>query len=244
MWAFMSGPYEEGRYPGVVVLHHALGLDDEILSYVRRISQAGYYALAPTIYHRQDPNLTDWHTRIEKLRDYDVILDLRSTVARLRSHPSVKADRIGIVGFCVGGRAAYMAAGCELPLKAAAVFYGSNISTRTGAGPTPLDLTYLINCPVIGFFGEEDPNPSREDVEKIHAEMTRHDKVHEFHSYPGAGHSFMSEGTRFHSPQAAKDAWEKLMAWFHRYLQDYQTAEEKGVQRGEAPLPGVLYLNS
>ncbi len=87
-----------------------------------------------------------------------------------------------------------------------------------GEGPTPFDLSERIQCPLLGLFGEDDPNPSPADVAKIDAELTRLGKTHEFHSYPGASHAFMSEGRPSYRQDAAEDAWPKCVEWFERHL--------------------------
>jgi carboxymethylenebutenolidase len=90
--------------------------------------------------------------------------------------------------------------------------------TPWGEGPAPFDQTGAIACPVLGLFGNDDGNPKPDDVAKIDAEMTRLGKAHEFHSYDGAGHAFMSEGRPSYRPETAADAWEKCVGWFRRYL--------------------------
>jgi carboxymethylenebutenolidase len=102
--------------------------------------------------------------------------------------------------------------------KAAVVCWGGNIMVPWGDGPAPFDLTGDITCPVLGLFGEEDPNPNPADVAKLDAELTRLDKVHEFHSYPGAGHAFMNELRPSYREEAAKDGWRRLVDWFDAYL--------------------------
>ncbi len=87
-----------------------------------------------------------------------------------------------------------------------------------GEGPSPFDLSKDIDCPVLGLFGEDDPNPSPSDVAKLDAELTKLGKTHEFHSYPGAGHAFMNEGRPSYRPEAAEDAWMKCVAWFDKHL--------------------------
>jgi carboxymethylenebutenolidase len=99
------------------------------------------------------------------------------------------------------------------------VFYGGNIMVPWGEGPAPFDLAGGINCPLLGLFGEDDPNPNPEDVAKLDAELTRLGKMHEFHSYAGAGHAFMGAGRPMYREEAAKDAWERCVTWFRQHLQ-------------------------
>jgi carboxymethylenebutenolidase len=87
-----------------------------------------------------------------------------------------------------------------------------------GDGPVPFERTADISCPLIGFFGEADANPSPADMKKLDAELTRHGKAHEFHSYPGADHAFMNHrGPRYHA-QADHDSWPRMLAFFGKHL--------------------------
>ncbi len=158
-------------------------------------------------------------TRIGRLRDPEVIRDVNATVEHLRRLPGSRVARIGIIGFCMGGRVSYLLAGSSPVFKAAGVFYGGNIMKPWGDGPAPFDLTPRIACPVAGFFGLEDANPSPDDVKKIDAELDRLGKPHEFHSYAGAGHAFLN----FTNPNTyregpAADAWQKLLPFLDKHL--------------------------
>ena len=219
MFAYLSLPDSPGPHPGVVVIHHGY-LDDWVQDMARRVSAAGYAAIAPHLHHRVDPDVNEVMGWVGELRDNNVIKDVTATIELLRRHPSVRGDRIGIMGFCLGGRITYMMAGSNPFLKAAGAFYPGNTTATWGDGPAPFDRTANIGCPVIGFFGEDDTNPTPDDVKKLDAELTRHGKVHEFHSYAGAGHSFQWNGTDAYRADAARDSWEKLMEWYQRYLKD------------------------
>src|SRR5512138_3337553 len=126
---------------------------------------------------------------------------------------------LGVLGFCTGGRNAYLAAGARPQFwKAAGVFYGGNIMKAWGDGPSPFDRTSQIACPMIGLFGADDPNPTPADVAAIDAELRRFGKPHEFHVYPGAGHAFLNFMNGRHRPVQAADAWFRLLAFFRQHL--------------------------
>ena len=217
MFAHLSLPDSPGPHPGVVVIHHGY-LDDWVQDIARRVSEAGYAVIAPHLHHRVDPDVNDIMGRVRELRDKNIIQDVNAAIELLRRHPSVRGDRIGIMGFCLGGRITYMMSATNPALKAAAAFYPGNTMAPWGDGPSPFDRTHNIACPIIGFFGDDDPNPTPEDAAKLDAELTRHGKVHEFHAYAGAGHSFQWNGTETSRPEASRDSWEKLLSWFQRYL--------------------------
>jgi len=103
--------------------------------------------------------------------------------------------------------------------RTAGVFYGGNIMKPWGEGPAPFELTKQIACPIVGFFGLEDTNPSPADVDRIDAELTRFGKTHEFHRYEGAGHAFLNfSNAERYRPEPAKDAWAKMLGFLERQL--------------------------
>jgi carboxymethylenebutenolidase len=219
MRCYVTEPAGAGPFPAVVVIQHAGGVDAFVQTMTDRIAEAGFTGIAPDLYHRDDPSTSDdAMTRMGRLRDANIVRDAQAAIAHLDTLSNVRADRVGITGFCMGGRVAYLIAAHNPELKAAVVFYGGNIMRPWGDGPAPFDLSERIQCPVLGLFGEEDGNPNPADVAKIDAELTRLGKPHEFHSYAGAGHAFMNEGRPSHRPEAADDAWRKCIAWFDRFL--------------------------
>jgi carboxymethylenebutenolidase len=167
------------------------------------------------LYEEMEPALA----RLGRCTDAQIIADVRAAVAYLKAQPFVDPQRIGIVGFCFGGRVSYQSA-CNVPdLKAAVVFYGGRILQPLGGpGPAPVEQTGNITAPVLGLFGEEDSNPSPADVATIEAELKKQGKTYEFHMYPGCGHGFHCDGRASYRHEAAKDAWAKTMAWFDKYL--------------------------
>ena len=234
MKTYLAVPAGDGPFPGVVVAQHASGVDTFIQTVCDRLAQAGYVAAAPDLYHRQtdmtfeelgrmdrdDPKR--WPTMMEKARgmsDDDIEHDVSATVAYLRGLAQVGDSSVGITGFCGGGRIAYLMAARNDTLAAAAVFHGGGILNARGESPSAFDLTAQIACPVAGFFGDDDENPSKEDVAKISAEMDRLGKAHQFHSYPETGHSFLDfSNAKAYREGSAADAWDKLVAFFGETL--------------------------
>lgn len=219
MRCYVTEPSGGGPFSAVVVIQHAGGVDEFVRTMTDRVAEAGFAGIAPDLYHRDDPKSSDDPlTRMGRLRDTNIVRDVQATIAHLGTLGNIRADRIGITGFCMGGRVAYMMTEHSPELKAAVVFYGGNIMRPWGEGPAPFELSGRIGCPILGLFGEDDGNPNPEDVAKLDAELTRLGKMHEFHSYDGAGHAFMSEGRPSHRPEAADDAWRRCVDWFSRYL--------------------------
>jgi carboxymethylenebutenolidase len=219
MPCYISAPSGTGPWPGVIVIQHAGGVDAFVQRMADRIAEAGFVAVSPDLYHREEPDSKDDPmTRMSRLRDATIEVDVNAAVDHARSLPEVDGDRLGITGFCMGGRVTYLMAARNPAFKAAVVCWGGNIMVPWGDGPAPFALTADIACPVLGLFGADDPNPNPADVAKIDAEMTRVGKEHEFHSYTGAGHAFMNEDRPSYRPEATADAWARTTAWFDRYL--------------------------
>jgi len=218
MRCYIGGP-SAGRSPVVIVAQHAGGVDDFICGMCDRFAEAGFVAVAPDLYHREEPGSTDDPmTRMGRLRDDQIVRDMDAGLAHAKTLAEVDGERLGVTGFCMGGRVAYLMAASSSAFSAAIVFWGGNIMNAWGDGPAPFELTDRISCPVLGIFGEDDPNPNPADVARIDAEMTRFGKAHEFHSYPGAGHAFMNERRPSYRPEADADAWRRSVEWFDRYL--------------------------
>lgn len=219
MRCYVAAPDSGGPHPAVVVIQHAGGVDQFIQTMTDRFSSEGYLAIAPDLYHRDDPNSPDDAlTRMSRLRDVNIVADVDATVEHLKRLSNVNAASIGITGFCMGGRVTYLMAARNCDFKAAVVFYGGNTMVSWGEGTSPFDLTPEIGCPVMGLFGEDDPNPNPTDVAKIDDELTKHGKPHQFHTYAGAGHAFMNEGRPSYREDAATDAWQKCLGWFDKHV--------------------------
>ena len=218
MKVFVAEPDTSGRHPGVVVVMGRTGIDEALQEQVADLAAHGFVSIAPDMFHREDPNSPDYGTANTRVLDINIEKDVNAVISYLKAHALVDPKRIGIVGFCMGGRISYLMATRRPEIKAAAVFYGGNIMKPRGDGPSPFEQTANISCPVIGLFGLEDENPSPVDVQKIDAELTRLGKVHKFHSYPDAGHAFMGKGRSSYREHAAKDAWPKTLDWFQKHL--------------------------
>ncbi len=213
MRMYVGVPLRQAPVPAVVVAHHGPGLDEQMQDVLHRLYREGYAVAVPDLFHRQ-PALPDSLSRIGMLRDEEIIADMNAALAHLK-RKDVGITRAGVTGFCMGGRVTYLMACANPELEAAAVFYGGSIMKPWGPGPAAFERSDGIQCPMIGFFGEDDTNPSPEDVGKITAELTRLGKWHEFHMYKNTHHAFQN----FLNPEryrerAARASWEALLAFF------------------------------
>jgi len=208
----MAVPDAAGPHPVVIVMCHIGGLDTFTEDRVDRLAAAGYIAAAPDKFHHH-PWIEARDERRASLRDTRLIADIEATLAHVDATQNVRPDRTAILGHCMGGRTAMLGAGSIARFNALVDYYGGNTMLSWGGdGPTPFERIANINGQVIGFFGDEDTNPSPADVDKIEAEFTRNGIPCAFHRYDGADHAFQNftNPDRFH-PQAAEDSWSKTL---------------------------------
>lgn len=209
-----------GPLPAMVVVQHQWGVDEFMQSITARLAQAGYVAAAPDLYHRDGPECTDdVIARRSRLSDRKVINDVHASVKFLRSQPAVDENRLGIIGFCMGGRVAYLMAAASSDFKASVVFYGGNTFRAWGRDlPSPFERTSEIHCAVQGHFGADDQNPSADDMRKLDLELTKFDKKHEFYSYPDAAHAFMDHTRESYRRHADEAAWPRTLEFLTTHL--------------------------
>ena len=220
MRVFASQPAGSGPFPAVMVMQHQGGVDEFIQEMTQRLAQAGYIAAAADLYHRDGPDCKDdIATRRSRLSDRRIIQDVAATATFLRGHRAAAGERLGVVGFCMGGRLAYLTAAANPAFKAAVAFYAGNTFRAWGRDlPSPFERTAEIHCPIQAHFGADDTNPSPEDMAKIDAELTRLDKPHEFFSYADAGHAFMDNTKQSYRRHAAEAAWSRMLEFLDRHL--------------------------
>jgi carboxymethylenebutenolidase len=219
--------------PGVVVIHDVWGLSAHYRDLARRLAGDGFAALAVNLYRRTpEPKITDPGAWIRALSDPQVIDDVQSAVDLLAAHASVAGRRIGVVGFCMGGTYTIHAAASCRGVSAAVPFYGM-LSHEHGllAPPpgesldpackprSPLDAARSVRCPLLGCFGAEDPFIPTADVRRFDELLDASGQPHEVIVYPGAGHAFVYDTrAETYRPEAARDAWSKLLAFLRRHL--------------------------
>jgi len=221
MRLYVSQPGGPGPFPAVIVIQNQDGVAEFTQEMNRRVAEAGYFSAAPDLYHRNSPEINaDPKKRASSRLDVGVIKDVSATVDFLSGRNSADVGRLGIVGFCMGGRVAYLIAAANPLFRAAVDYYGGGIFKGWGDVPSPFERTAEIHCPIQGHFGETDKNPSVEDMHKIDAEMTRLGKAHEFYYYPGAGHAFNRKGWDGYRPDADLASWPRTLDFFRKHLMD------------------------
>lgn len=213
MSGLLAKPKTAGNWHGIIVIHENRGLTDHIKDVTRRIANLGYAALGVDLLSRLGGTEkfaapADPTQAINSLKQEDVNADLLASVAYLKSQPFVKPG-IGVVGFCWGGANSLMTCILSPDVKATIVFYGRN--------PANLDDVQKISGAVQGNYGELDQSITP-NVPALKAAMDKHGKSFEYKVFPGASHAFFNDtGPRF-NPEASKEAWARLVAFYKQNL--------------------------
>jgi len=220
MRLYLSQPEGPGSFPAMIVIQNQDGVGEFTQAMTRRIAEAGYVGIAPELYHREgEPKTPEEvanfkHTR----RDANVINDINATVNFLRGCAAADTSRLGIVGFCMGGRIAFLMAAASQSFKAAVDFYGGGVYSKWGDRPAPSELAVNVSCPIQGHFGELDKNPPPDEMRKLDAELIRLGKQHEFFFYAGAPHGFNRQGWDGYRPEADATSWARTLEFFKKHL--------------------------
>lgn len=227
--AYLAYPQTGESFPAVIVVQEIFGVNDHIRDVTRRVAKEGYVAIAPAIYQRQAPGFTAGYTPedIQIGKKYksmtvasEIISDIQATIKYLYSLPQVQAIGVGTVGFCFGGHVTYLAA--TLPeIKATASFYGAGITNWTpGGGEPTITRTKDISGTIYTFFGLEDASIPVSQVDEIEAELTKYQIPHQVFRYPGADHGFYCDQRASYHPEAAQDAWAKVLQLYQKELKE------------------------
>ena len=217
---YLSMPDGPGPFPAILVSQHTGGVDQFIRETADRLAAQGYAAAAPNLFHRYpEEMLAERWQRTKYLSDPDIVADVNGTVDFLHSHASMNGERIGITGFCMGGRISWLAAAATPHFRAVAPYYAGNLMASWGQGTqTPFELAGNINCPMLFHFGELDENPSQADMRVLDNQLTRLGKPHRFYTYPGADHAFMDYTQPRHHRTSAELSWPRTLEFFARHL--------------------------
>jgi carboxymethylenebutenolidase len=224
--AYSARALDEAPRGGVVVIHHAPGYDDATKEIARRFAAEGYNAVVPNLYWRQAPDASPAEAAKTVLSgggvpDAQLVGDVSGAADYLKGL-SNSNGKVGVIGYCSGGRQSFLAA-VSLDLDAAVDCYGAFIVGEIPEGMplkvTPIvDKTPSLSCPLLGLFGEDDSYPSQAQVAELEEALKANGKTYEFHSYPNTGHSFFSVNRPAYRVESANDGWEKIFAFYGKYL--------------------------
>jgi carboxymethylenebutenolidase len=224
MKGYLARPTADGRRPAVIVWMEIFGVNAHIRAVTDRVAREGYVALAPNFFHRSAPDLelgyddagfAEGMKHLQQLQAEQMIADARDAIAWLRHRPDVRGDRIGAMGFCIGGHMTYLTA-CETDVAAAASFYGGGIAAPQGpgGGPSTLSRTEKIRGRILCLFGGSDALIPPEQVDAIRSALRSAGTGHEVVVYEGAEHGFFCDQRPSYQEAAARDAWERVKRLF------------------------------
>ncbi|WP_236790599.1 dienelactone hydrolase family protein [Amycolatopsis sp. GM8] len=224
--AYLAKPLDEQPRGGVVVIHHMPGYDAATKEIVRKFAVNGYNALCPNLYSREapgaDPDDAAAAARaLGGVPDDRLVGDVDGAATYLKGLDNANG-KIGVIGYCSGGRQTFLAA-CSLQIDAAVDCYGAFVVNDPPAQMPPtmkpiLGLAPRLSCPLLGLFGADDQYPTPDETAKLADELNRLGKDHEFHTYDGAGHAFFSVDRPSYRPEAAKQGWQRVFEFFGKNL--------------------------
>jgi carboxymethylenebutenolidase len=220
MKGFLARPAHGGPHPAVIVWMEIFGVNAHIRDVTERVAREGYVALAPNFFHRTAPDLEVGYddagmaagiAEMGKLRADQMIADARGALAWLRARDDVRADRIGVMGFCIGGHMTYLTA-AETDVAAAASFYGGGIAAPQGPGgaPSPIQRTEKIRGHILCLFGGKDAMIPKQQVDAIRSALSDADVRHEVVVYDAADHGFFCDQRATYHDPSARDAWQRV----------------------------------
>jgi carboxymethylenebutenolidase len=219
--AYAARPRGGAKVPVVLVVQEIFGVHEHIRDICRRLAKLGYLAIAPELYVRQgDPSTfadvpTLLKTIVAKVPDAQVMGDLDSAAAWAAKSAGGDANRLGITGFCWGGRIAWLYAAHNPNLKAAVAWYGRLVGEASENTPRhPLDVVAELKAPVLGLYGGADQGIPQDTIEKMRAALKAANRPGEIVVYDGAPHAFHADYRPSYREQPAKDGWARMLAWF------------------------------
>jgi carboxymethylenebutenolidase len=225
MPVYFARPANVQNSPVILVAMEIFGLHEYIKDVTRRLGKLGAFAVAPDYYFRKGEDLTKI-TEIPKLMpivnakpDAELVADLDATVAWAKSQGG-NTDRLGVMGYCRGGRTVWVYSAHNAGLKAGVAFYGSLVDPEANKAnwpKSPIELAPQIKEPVLGLYGEADQGIPVSQVDQMKAALQGANKTFEIKLYPGAPHGFHADYRPSYRKEAADDAWAQMTTWFKKY---------------------------
>ena len=224
--AYRAMPEKGGKAPLVLVVQEIFGVHEHIKDVCRRLAKLGYFAIAVDLYHRQGDvtKFTDnqeiFAKVVNHVPDSQVMSDLDSSVVYAESTGRADTGKLGITGFCWGGRITWTYCAHNPKVKAGVAWYGRLVSpSKSALQPAyPADLAPALKVPVLGLYGGQDASIPMEHVEQMRAALkAANNTVSNIHVYPEAPHAFYADYRPSYRKEAAEDGWKRMQAWFKQY---------------------------
>ncbi|MFZ0777981.1 MAG: dienelactone hydrolase family protein [Xanthobacteraceae bacterium] len=219
---YYARPAGVAHPPIILVCMEIFGLHEWVKDVTRRLGHLGAFAVAPDYYFRDGVDLTKMDD-IQKIlpivntkTDTELFSDLDATAAWAKSQGG-NGNRLGIIGFCRGGRSVWHYSTHNPDLKAGVAFYGTLIDKNDAAPKNSIELAPEVKEPVLGLYGAEDAGIKVEQVQQMEAALKAAGKTADFHIYPGAPHGFEADYRPSYRKEAAEEAWAQMIGWFKKY---------------------------
>ena len=207
---YLARPAGDDKAPAVIVIQEWWGLNDNTKDIARRFAAEGFVALAPDLYHGQVVSEPNEARKLVMALDMDAAVgEIQAAIDFLLQQQSVAGSKVGLTGFCMGGRLVLMTALVDDRLGAAVPWYG---------GPLSAEQAGQVKAPILGLYGEQDGGIPAASVRAMQQGLDAAGIANEMVIYPGAQHAFFNDTRPSYHLQAAADAWQRALAWFGKYL--------------------------
>jgi carboxymethylenebutenolidase len=221
--AYRAMPSGEGPFPVVFVVQEIFGVHEHIKDVCRRLAKLGYLTVAPELYARQGDvsalrEIDDIRKIVAKVPDAQVMADLDAVAAWINGSGKGNLEKLGITGFCWGGRIVWLYAAHSARVKAGVAWYGRLAGKATELQPLqPLDVATGLRAPVLGLYGGSDQGIPLETVEQMKNALQAAQSRSEIIVYPEKPHAFFADYRASYRKEAAEDGWSRLVAWFKKH---------------------------
>ncbi len=221
---YFAAPRRAGKFPTVLVIPEIWGAHEHIKDVARRLAKAGYFALVVEPYTRigdltKLTEIKEVLAGANQLTDEQCFADLDVALEWAGQQPRADVARLGITGFCRGGRTTWMYTAHNPRIKAGVAWYGGLNPNPPAQPKTPADVAGQLHAPVLGLYGGKDQGIPQAAVDKLNAALKAagKDKESQIRVYPDAGHAFNADYRPSYRKEAAEDGWKQMLAWFARH---------------------------
>ena len=221
--AYRAMPSQGRSLPVVLVVQEIFGVHEHIKDVCRRFARLGYLAIAPELYARQGDvsklsEIDEIRKVVSRVPDAQVVADLDATVAWVKASGDGNIEKLGITGFCWGGRIVWLYAAHNRQLKAGVAWYGRLIGNPSELQPKhPVDVAGSLNAPVLGLYGGSDQGIPLDTVERMQASLKAANSPSYIVVYPDTPHAFFADYRPSYRKQQAEDGWNRLREWFKQH---------------------------
>jgi carboxymethylenebutenolidase len=220
---YRAMPSQGRAFPAVLVVQEIFGVHEHIRDVCRRFAKLGYLAVAPELYARQGDvsalaEIDEIRKIVARVPDAQVMADLDAAVAWIKASGSGNVEKLGMTGFCWGGRIVWLYAAHSAQVKAGVAWYGRLVGKGNDLQPLhPLDVATALKAPVLGLYGGNDQGIPLETVEEMKKALKAAHSPSSIIIYPDTPHAFFADYRPSYRQEAAEDGWNRLLAWFKQH---------------------------